>query len=102
MAVGSDGSPLKASNLRKSLGGSSTIRSNSITKTNARDAKESVVKLQEHGHLKVEEVQAYKQFASEFDKINKYNSFANARLTKDQFCKILIDLAVVQSAKLSL
>lgn len=31
----------------------------------------------------------------------KYNAFNELRLCKDQFCKILIDLAMVQQAKLN-
>ena len=32
----------------------------------------------------------------------KYNTFSEERLDKEQFCKILIDLAMVQQAKLNL
>ena len=32
----------------------------------------------------------------------KYNAFKELRLSKDQFCKILIDLAMVQQAKLNI
>ena len=59
------------------------------------DAKGSVVQLQEYGKLCQSEVQEYKQFASDFDKVIKYNAFTDSKLDKEQFCKILIDLAMV-------
>lgn len=67
-----------------------------------KNAKESVIQLQERGKLCQGEIQAYKQFASDFDKVMKYNTFNEERLDKEQFCKILIDLAMVQQAKLNL
>lgn len=48
------------------------------------------------------EIHEYKQFASEFDKVMQYNNFNEARQSKEQFCKILIDLAMVQQAKLNI
>jgi len=58
--------------------------------------------LQESSNIGDEELQEYKNFAAEFDKVILYNTFKEANLKKEDLIKVLIDLGFVHAQKLSL
>jgi hypothetical protein len=47
-------------------------------------------------------LKGFKLFASEFDKIIKYNRFEGIYISKIDFAKILIDLGIIHAAKLKI
>jgi len=53
--------------------------------------------------LKEDEMDAYKVFASEFDKLIKFNGFENKKtLQREEVVKLLTDMAFVHASKLNM
>ena len=67
-----------------------------------KNARTSIIALQEASNINEEELVGYKTFAGEFEKVILYNQFGGAKLSKENFIKIIIDLGFIYKEKLSL
>ena len=95
--------PSTASSLKKNrpVWASGSPTKKNFMEINAKtQARASTIKMQQSGTPSSKQnLPNFKNLASEFDRAVKYNNFKD-KLSKDDFAKILIDLAFVHAAKL--